>query len=121
MKKRLKELRNHLNLTQEEFADRLNLKSRSIIAYYESGRRSISERTICDICDKFNVNRHWLETGDGEMFRTDTKEAGHLTKILESVDDDFRTQLIKIILELDSDEIEFIKRIVSKLKQKDLA
>lgn len=115
MKQRLKELRNHLNLTQEEFADKLNLKSRSIIAYYESGRRSISERTIRDICDKFNVNRQWLETGTGEMFGADS-EAGELAKLLDTVSDDFRTRLIKTVLDLDSEELEFLERILSKLK-----
>ena len=41
--------------------------SRNFISLLESGDRSPSDRTIDDVCRKYNVNRQWLETGIGEM------------------------------------------------------
>ena len=40
--------------TQQAFADKLNI-SRSQLSYYESGTVTIPERSIKDICDKYNV------------------------------------------------------------------
>ncbi len=60
-------LRKSLNLSQEEFGDKLGLV-RSAISSYESGRRNLSEHSIKSICREFNVNYIWLVSGDGEMF-----------------------------------------------------
>ena len=42
MKERLKELRKFLGLTQQDFADRLNIK-RTNIASYESGKSNLGD------------------------------------------------------------------------------
>ncbi len=34
----------------------------------ERSKRTITDRTISDICGKFNVNRKWLTDGIGEPF-----------------------------------------------------
>lgn len=34
----------------------------------EVGINNPSEQTIRAVCQQFNVNRHWLETGEGEMY-----------------------------------------------------
>ena len=67
MQERLKEIRKLLNLNQSEFAEKLNL-SRGQIACYETGRRSVSTRTINDICREFDINKEWLITGEGDIF-----------------------------------------------------
>ncbi len=67
MNARLKELRNALNMTQQEFADKLNIK-RGTIANYEIGRNEPIDAVISLICKEFNVNENWLRTGEGEMF-----------------------------------------------------
>lgn len=67
MNTRIKFLRKHLNLTQQEFADRLGVR-RGTIASYEAGSAP-SSRTISDICRVFGVDELWLRTGEGEMFR----------------------------------------------------
>ncbi len=127
MRHRLKELRKTLDLTQEALADRLNLKSRSIIAYYESGKRSIPERTICDICEKFDVNRDWLENGTGDMFVEKSKtnplflpkqldDLGALIGSAIAEKNEFRLQLLKLVLTLDECELDLFKNIIQKLK-----
>ncbi len=67
MDKRLKELRKILNLTQQEFADKLGIK-RNTIANYESGRNEPIGSVFSLICKEFNVNENWLRNGIGSMF-----------------------------------------------------
>lgn len=67
MKERLKQLRKVLGLNQKEFAEPLNV-SHAAVSSYEKGIRSLTDRTISDICRVYNVNETWLRTGIGEMF-----------------------------------------------------
>lgn len=67
MKDRIKKLRKTLNLTQQEFADRLGI-SRGNIATYETRDGSPGNSVVNLICREFNVSEDWLRTGEGEMF-----------------------------------------------------
>lgn len=67
MKDRIKTIRTHEGKTQQEFADKLGL-SRNFVSLLESGDRQPSDRTLDDICRLYNVNRQWLDTGEGEMY-----------------------------------------------------
>lgn len=68
MNERIKKLRKALDLTQQEFANRLGLKQNTV-ATYEMGRSVPSDPTINNICKEFNVNEEWLRTGNGEMLK----------------------------------------------------
>lgn len=67
MNERIRQIRKALDLTQQEFADRIGLK-RNSIANYEIGRNVPIDAVIVSICREFNVNETWLRTGEGEMF-----------------------------------------------------
>lgn len=67
LNERLKKLRKALDLTQQEFADRIGVK-RNTIATYEIGRNTPLNAVIASICREFNVSETWLRTGEGEMF-----------------------------------------------------
>lgn len=67
MNDRIRSLRKQLNMTQQEFADRLGIP-RNNIAGYETGKRSPSEAAISLICKEFAVSEEWLRSGKGEMF-----------------------------------------------------
>lgn len=62
---RIKKVRKTLDLTQQEFADRIGMK-RNSIAQVEMGRNT-SDQTIYSICREYNVSETWLRTGKGEM------------------------------------------------------
>ena len=47
--KRIKELRNALNLNQTNFGEQLGLKQ-TTIAGYENNHRELTDRTISDLC-----------------------------------------------------------------------
>ena len=67
MNERIKKVRKSLELTQQEFAERIGMK-RNSIALIENGRTT-SDQTVFAICREFNVNEEWLRTGAGEMFK----------------------------------------------------
>lgn len=71
MKERLKKLRKKLNITQQEFADKIGIK-RNSYANYETGRNKPIDAIIKSICREFNVNEEWLRNGTGEMFNEKT-------------------------------------------------
>lgn len=65
---RLKHLRKDLlNMTLENFGSKIHL-SRQSLSNIENGNRSITDRTISDICREFDVNEEWLRTGEGPEF-----------------------------------------------------
>ncbi|MCI8420417.1 MAG: helix-turn-helix transcriptional regulator [Oscillospiraceae bacterium] len=67
MNQRIKKLRKVLDLTQQEFAERIGSVQNTITGY-ETGRRGPSNQVVTLICREFGVNEAWLRTGDGEMF-----------------------------------------------------
>lgn len=67
MKERLKKLRKHMGMSQDEFAQAVGL-TKNYISLVENGYRSLAERTTRDVCKKFNVSYDWLVNGIGEMF-----------------------------------------------------
>lgn len=119
MNERIKELRNILNLTQQEFADKIGT-GRGNIAGYETGKRSPSEAVISLICEKFNVNETWFRTGEGEMFipRTRNQEITDFLGDLIIEEGTFKKRLIEAMARLDEKDWEDIERLVIKLTKK---
>ena len=104
MIERIKQLRKALGLNQGEFAKSLNV-AQSTITAYETGNRQITDRTISDICTKYNVSEKWLRTGEGEMFRSlsrDKEIAAFFGSVLAAsdTDNDRENELKKRILQL---------------------
>lgn len=62
MNARLKEIRRELNLTQQEFADRIGI-ARGNIAAYEVGKNAPSDAVIGLICREFNISENWIREG----------------------------------------------------------
>lgn len=67
MKNRLRLIRKELKLTQEALAGRMGI-GKSALSMIETGKAALSKRNMSILAQEFNVNRHWLEEGEGEMF-----------------------------------------------------
>jgi transcriptional regulator with XRE-family HTH domain len=65
--KRIKQLRQTLNMSQVEFAKAIYI-SNGYIAELESDHRKVNDRIIHLISLSFDVNEKWLKTGTGDMF-----------------------------------------------------
>lgn len=66
MNERIKELRNALGLTLDQFGEKIGVK-KAAVSRWENGD-NIAERMILSICREFNVSEEWLRNGNGEMF-----------------------------------------------------
>lgn len=98
-KERIRKLRRILDLTQQDFADRIGMK-RNTIANYETGRNDPSASVISLICREFNVSKNWLETGEGEIFaKPDSFSLDDFIKVRGGTD--IELELVKIYFELD--------------------
>lgn len=117
MNERLKRLRKTLHLTQQQFADRLNV-GRNNIAGYETGKRSPSDAAIALICREFNVSPHWLREGIGEMFIEKTQDeqiASFIGKIQMGEADSFKKQLLSVLANLTEEQWRLLAEIAGKL------
>ena len=70
MNERIKEIREVLKLSQEEFGKRIGI-TRAAISNIEKGIRNPREQTIKFICKEYKINQNWLKSGIGEMFSND--------------------------------------------------
>ena len=117
---RIKQVRKALNYTQQRFADELGLKQNTV-ATYEMNKTTPSERTIMDISSKLNVNRRWLETGEGEMFNSLDREKEialffrQISKQPNSDVDEFKRNLIVALAKLDEGAWEVLAQIAADL------
>lgn len=118
---RLVSLRKTLKMSQQEFADKLNIK-RGTIANYECGRNEPIDAVISLICKEFGVNEIWLRTGEGEMFvpRDRETEIAKLTmQLLTEESDSFKNRLISALSRLSEDQWELLAQIADDITKKE--
>lgn len=102
MTERLKKIRKALNITQCEFAKKLNLQQNTI-CLFETGKRNPSERTLEDICNIFHVSKDYLLEGKEPMFiETPSSTMEQLRKEFDL--DDFSYNLVYEYLKLGQDQ-----------------
>ena len=87
---RLRLVRNKLGLKLRDIADAIEIAV-SAVGRWETGKQAIPVARLKNICTEYNVNRAWLETGEGEMFLP--KEEPDINQIL-------RDHIVKMVKEL---------------------
>ena len=87
MHNRIKEVRKASGLSQKTFGDRIGLGPSSM-QRVEAGIYQASEQTIRAICSVFNVDRHWLETGEGEMYVARGEDEAFMARALAAHNND---------------------------------
>ena len=121
MNERIKLLRNTLQMTQQEFADRIKVK-RNTVATYEMGRSVPSDSAIALICKVFSVNETWLRTGTGDMFlqeNKDTQISQMLDEVIKANESDFKRRLISALSKLDDDGWDSLEKLVENITATD--
>lgn len=107
---RIKKLRKAKSLTQQSFADKLDLK-RQTIAAYEVGTVTPSDRTVRDICNKFHVSETWLRKGEGDMDQpTPSNTLDALAQEYQL--DSFGRAVVEKMVNLDEKQWEVLQRAV---------
>lgn len=67
MRNRIRDVRKASSMTMAAFGEVVGITGSSV-QRIEAGINNPSEQTIRAICSEFHVDRHWLETGEGEMY-----------------------------------------------------
>lgn len=116
LKDRFKELREALSLTQQKFADRLDI-SRNFVAQIEMGSKIPSERTIKDICREFKVNYDWLVNGTGDMFQDDDSDAQAIVDSVMTGDNDFAKKTLVKFARLSEEHWRQLQEILEELEK----
>lgn len=119
MKDRIKKLRKALDLTQQEFADKIGSK-RNTIAKYEINASTPSAAVVSLICREFNVNEEWLRNGTGEMIKSDRGTAiVRLENLLASEpDDSFKHHFINKLADLSPSEWNSLEKTIDIFSNK---
>ena len=120
MNERLKKLRKTLDLTQQEFANKIGI-ARGNIGAYEAGKNAPSDAVISLICKQFNVDENWLRTGEGEMFIKQTRDeqiASFIGTIQSNEDDSFKKRFVSMLSALDESDWEVLEKMVLMIHEK---
>lgn len=115
---RIKYLRkNHLKLTQQEFADKIMI-SRSNLGNIETGKVAATDRVIASICDEFHVNERWLRDGSGDIYMNLTTRDEiilRLSKVMESGSEDFINRFASVLCKLEESDWELLATVAENL------
>lgn len=119
MNERIKKLRKALDLTQQEFADKIGIKQNTI-AKYETNRGSPTTAVVSLICREFSVSETWLRTGEGEMFIA--REEDPLSELVRQRGLTFSDRvLVEKFLDLKPESrqavIDYMEKVVAALSQ----
>lgn len=97
---RIREVRTAIGLSQVKFAERMAISS-SYLAEIELNNKSASERIIRLLSSEFNVNSHWLRTGETAMFGDDMDvQVSKLLSTFKSLNHQFKECALSQIDEL---------------------
>ena len=118
MEKRIKYLRKNLNLTQQQFAEKIGIK-RNTLAQYETGRNEPIDAVLNLICREFNVNETWLRTGEGEIFKQYAKDeeiTSFFNELLKEENESFKKRMILALSKFDEYDWIALEKMINKLK-----
>jgi len=110
--KRLKKIRQILDLNQTKFAEKLNIPSYKI-KDIESGKVKLSVEIASLVEEIFSFNVRWILTGKGDMYvQNNSQETDNKSELIKSINDSLET--------FDVDYLEQIKKKIEREKKKDL-
>ena len=102
-------------MSQHEFAKRLNL-NQAAISYYEKGVRMPLDAIVTSICREFNVNEHWLRTGEGSMFIPSAPDAQLFSALGDIAlgEDSFKRRFILALAEMPPENWQVLEDLLRK-------
>lgn len=114
---RIKKLRkNHLNMSQTAFAERLGV-SRSVINNIELNTLARPDQKLSLyklICSEFNVREEWLLNGVEPMYASNEAEYSTLIDQIMTGENEFAKNIFKTFTSFDEKDWEALERMISK-------
>lgn len=114
---RIKAVRTDKKLTLEKFGEKIGIK-KSSLSQIENGKVNVTDRVIKSICREFNVNEHWLLTGEGDMFLNLTRNdeiAAYVASIMKDEDAHFIAQMIRILTKLPPEMLKKLEEVAEDI------
>lgn len=121
MNERIRLIREDLKWSRALFGEKLGI-SGDVVNNLERGRIEIKDDRIKLICSTYNINEHWLRTGEGKMKLELTKNqeiASFLNDVMSEADDSIKKRFALAFAKFDNQDWEALERIVNKLSGKD--
>lgn len=118
MGERFKQVRNALGLTQQAIADELDCTI-GVVTNIEYDRAKPNKFFVSSFCKRYHVNQHWLETGEGEMFISVSRDeiiAERMMQVL-SGPDSFKKAFISVMMQLDDDGWALVQKFAEDLTE----
>lgn len=103
---------------KSEFARKVNVTPAYISRLGKHPELVPSDRTIIDICEKFNVREKWLREGKGEMFlelSKDAELASFVDSILIAEKDDFKRRIVSIMAKMNAEQWKMLESLALQL------
>lgn len=114
---RILSIRKSLSLSRAAFGQALGV-SGDVIKNLDYNLTEPKPAFIELICRTYNVNRTWLETGEGNMFNDLTRDeeiAGYIGSVLADEDDSFQKRLISALSKMTVEEWEVLGKLITRL------
>ena len=111
MKDRIRKIRKDLKLNQTEFGSMIGA-TQKMITTYETGTVVPDKSILLLICQKFNVNEAWLETGEGDPYKEGLVPALEIALNKMPAVHDALERLLPV---LSDEDLETINQLVQKI------
>ena len=122
MNQRMKMVREALGMSQANFAESADI-GLGVIKNIDSNRTEPNDHFYNILCARYNINREWLETGDGSMFREKSRdeEIAEWAASLGDVGNEFKRRFVYALTKLNEDGWEVIERFAQTLYDEQMA
>lgn len=115
MNERIRLIRKNLRMTQTEFGKEIGC-SQTAVAKYESGMVVPDQPIRLLICQRFNVNPTWLETGEGKPYKEGLiPELVHALRQMPAV----QTALERLLPRLTAEDLQHMNALIEKFINED--
>lgn len=105
---RIKAVRTDKKLTLEKFGEKIGIK-KSSLSQIENGKVNVTDRVIKSICREFNVNEHWLLTGEGDMFLRLSRNdeiAAYVARVMKDEDAYYQQKMLAFLTKLSPEMVQ---------------
>jgi transcriptional regulator with XRE-family HTH domain len=113
---RVKEVRQYLKLTQEEFGQQLG-KSRFVVLNWEGGRSDLDDSDLNLIHRTLGVSKAWLEHGVGEMFGNPNAQLQAKVDLILQGEPSTRKAMIATVVSLPDQALEVFEKLLDALEK----
>lgn len=113
MKDRIRQIRKDMNMNQTVFGSEIGC-SQTAVAKYEGGQVIPDKSIRLLICEKFNVNPVWLETGEGAIYKEQSGISPDLLLALRNMPA-VKAALERLLPRLTVEDMQHINTLVQKI------